>query len=115
MEASFSRSPQSHVIVNILQGKRGKYISYAYIFVYEYTQFLHHKPPRNIHCLMKDMTTRHHYASVSHLQLRHRSGSIVLQVSRLLGSILTISVRQAAVAAQRTMTFQYGRPLEQHS
>ena len=29
--------------------------------------------------------------------------------------LLTISVRQAAVAAQRTMTFQYDRPLEQHS
>ena len=29
--------------------------------------------------------------------------------------VLTISVRQAAVAAQRTMTFQYGRPLERHS
>ena len=29
--------------------------------------------------------------------------------------LLTISVRQAAVAAQRTMTFQYGRPLERHS
>ena len=28
---------------------------------------------------------------------------------------LTITVRQAAVAAQRTMTFQYGRPLERHS
>ena len=28
---------------------------------------------------------------------------------------LTISVRQAAVAAQRTVTFQYGRPLERHS
>ena len=28
---------------------------------------------------------------------------------------LTISVRQAAVAAQRTMTFQYDRPLERHS
>ena len=33
----------------------------------------------------------------------------------LSGSLLTITVRQAAVAAQRTMTFQYGRPLEQHS
>ena len=30
-------------------------------------------------------------------------------------SALTISVRQAAVAAQRTMTFQYDRPLERHS
>ena len=29
--------------------------------------------------------------------------------------VLTISVRQAAVAAQRTMTFQYDRPLERHS
>ena len=32
--------------------------------------------------------------------------------------MLTISVRQAAVAAQRSMTFQYGRPrrpLERHS
>ena len=29
--------------------------------------------------------------------------------------MLTITVRQAAVAAQRTMTFQYGRPLERHS
>ena len=28
---------------------------------------------------------------------------------------LTITVRQAAVAAQRTMAFQYGRPLERHS
>ena len=28
---------------------------------------------------------------------------------------LTITVRQAALAAQRTMTFQYGRPLERHS
>ena len=28
---------------------------------------------------------------------------------------LTISVRQAAVAAQCTMTFQYDRPLERHS
>ena len=28
---------------------------------------------------------------------------------------LTISVRQAAVAAQHTMTFQYDRPLERHS
>ena len=28
---------------------------------------------------------------------------------------LTISVRQAAVAAQHTMTFQYERPLEWHS
>ena len=29
--------------------------------------------------------------------------------------VLTITVRQAAVEAQRTMTFQYGRPLERHS
>ena len=29
--------------------------------------------------------------------------------------LLTISVRQAAVAAQCTMTFQYDRPLERHS
>ena len=28
---------------------------------------------------------------------------------------LTTSVRQDAVAAQRTMTFQYGRPLQRHS
>ena len=28
---------------------------------------------------------------------------------------LTSSVRQAVVAAPRTMTFQYGRPLERHS
>ena len=29
--------------------------------------------------------------------------------------LLTISVRQAAVAAQRTMTLQYSMPLERHS
>ena len=33
----------------------------------------------------------------------------------LTSGLLTITVRQAAVAAQRTMTFQYGRPLERHS
>ena len=39
----------------------------------------------------------------------------VEQISMPFAHVLTITVRQAAVAAQRTMTFQYGKPLERHS
>ena len=37
------------------------------------------------------------------------------KTEKLAVKVLTISVRQATVAAQRTRTFQYGRPLERDS
>ena len=41
--------------------------------------------------------------------------TLLMTVTKMTSTLLTITVRQAAVAAQRTMTFQYGMPLERHS
>ena len=47
--------------------------------------------------------------------VRAEIGQILHTHTRAAKLVVEISVRQAAVAAQRTMTFQYDRPLERHS
>ena len=48
-------------------------------------------------------------------ETKQRDKDRKVRVTQTLFIYLTISVRPASVAAQRTITFQYGRPLQRHS